>query len=163
MWCSLCLVVSQNYGCPAAQALTVGSSVTGDTSLANPYLVGPTASSCEGSYNYDDDVGGVLWYSVQVATEQAVVVSTCSGTTNFDTRFSVMTSGTSGCLGTLSCIRYASGGCSNQLGSLDTFVAQPGVTYYIAVYGTSGSSGTFELTVSDGPSVSAKCVFDAEY
>ena len=109
----------------------MGSSVTGDTSLANPYLVGPTASSCEGSYNYDDDVGGVLWYSVQVASEQDIVVNTCSAQTLFDSRIAIMSAGSAGCYGPLSCLFFASSECG--LGSSKSFTAFPAITYYVAV------------------------------
>lgn len=136
----------KNYGCVSAQTVNVGESVLGDTSMANRYLVGPTQSSCEGSYTYDDDVGGVLWYRVQVGSQQTLTVDTCSDLTVFDTRLSVMTAGSSGCYGSLTCLYHASSECG--LGSSQSFSASEGTNYYIAVYGEGGARGAFELNVS---------------
>jgi len=89
-----------------------------------------------------------VWYTV-TGTGNAMSATTCSPSTDFDTKISVYCGNCDG----LNCIGGNDDDFScpvNTLQSSFTWCSQEGATYYILVHGFDVNVGDFELTLSDG-------------
>lgn len=97
-----------------------------------------------------DDCGTAIsapgvWYTV-TGTGNTLTASTCSASTDYDTKISVFCGDCDG----LNCI----GGNDDGVGCDDfqsefSWCSQAGATYYILVHGFDDNTGTFELNMSD--------------
>ncbi len=87
--------------------------------------------------------GSDVWFSLTVGCQLNLEINTCAGS-SFDTALEVL----SGACGSL-----VSLGCSDDFCGLQSsvsFLATPGVTYYVRVGGFAGGQGTFTLDVIAG-------------
>ncbi|MCB0638794.1 MAG: T9SS type A sorting domain-containing protein [Lewinella sp.] len=126
-----------NDACAGAEPIACGETVSGSTATAtfDGVALCGTSNTAPG-----------VWYEF-TGTGDVVTVTTCSPSTNYDTKLSVFT----GSCGALSCVDGNDDDftCSNSgLQSAVEFLSTPGETYYILVHGFGTSSGNFELSLS---------------
>jgi len=121
--------------CSGAITIACGQTVTGSTLNAgrDQAPVCNTVASTLGSYG--------VWYSI-VGTGGSITLSTCGGTTNYDTQIGVY----SGSCAALTCVAGNNNACGRQ--STVTFNSTFGTTYYIWVTGVIDARGTFSLSVT---------------
>lgn len=129
--------------CQNAALITLGGTVTGDTSSGGS--PSGTPSSCG-----DANLAGTkaLWFKVPPGTRGTVYATTCGTSTKFDTQLSVV-SGSCGS-GTMQCERGADDDihCSvDSSHSTVQFTAKEDTQYYILVHGYKSETGPFQLTV----------------
>jgi PKD repeat protein len=105
-------------------------------------------ASSSGSFTCGGTTDSDVWFSYTPTCNVQAVFSTCQTNPSFDTKISVH-SGACGALTQLTCNDDAGAGCGvSTLLSRTTAVAMTGgQTYYIAVGGFNGASGTFLLDV----------------
>ncbi|MFN0060106.1 MAG: hypothetical protein ACKVX7_16735 [Planctomycetota bacterium] len=143
--------VPVNDDCANRIALTCGSLVSGDTTLANPDPA-PTCGTSDGS-------GGAVWYSF-IGTGEEIILTTCHPGSNFDTKLRVYT----GTCGSLVCVTGNDDAtCSfSGLRSRVTWISQLGVEYLILMHGFSSAEGLFELSLTctppPAPAINDDCV-----
>ncbi len=82
-----------------------------------------------------------VWYSI-AGTGGAITLSTCGGTTNYDTQIGVY----SGSCAALTCVAGNNNFCGRQ--STVTFNSTSGTTYYIWVTGVIDARGNFSLSAT---------------
>ena len=132
------LVPPANDLCANALALTCGTTVTGTT-------VGATAAGDPtGNCSTSVDAGGVFYRIA--GTGASITLSTCSSSTNFDTKLFVY----SGTCGSYTCVagNDDATGCSNAVASSVTFNSVVGTTYLVFVSGYLTETGTFRLSTT---------------
>jgi PKD repeat protein len=105
--------------------------------------VGATSS---GSFNCGGTTDSDIWFSYRPTCNVAVEINTCATTPAFDTKISVH-SGTCGALTQLACNDDSCGLLSRVSGVAMT----AGQTYYIAIGGFNGASGTFVFDIVAAP------------
>jgi hypothetical protein len=135
-----CLPVPANDDCVNAIELAIPSSTTGYTLSAN----WDDAPIC-----YSLIMAAGVWYKV-TGNGNALTVSTCATSTNFDTRVNIY----SGNCGQFECVAGTDNGCTlpppANYASVVQFCSEPGTVYYILVQGTNNDMGTFQIDISDG-------------
>jgi hypothetical protein len=106
----------------------------------------------------DNDVSGIIscqstigtagqyWYVLSVPSIQTIQVSTMSPLTDFDTKLHVFSSNSLNACGMMNCIG-SNDDFGGTLQSQMTFVANPGLFYFIRVGGYFNLSGNFEFTI----------------
>jgi hypothetical protein len=106
----------------------------------------------------DNDVSGVIscqstigtagqyWYVLSVPSIQTIQVSTMSALTDFDTKLHVFSSNSINACGMMNCIG-SNDDFGSTLQSQMTFVASPGLFYFIRVGGYLALSGNYELSI----------------
>ncbi len=125
-----------NDDCAGAIELFCGDTdIPGDTSDATP-----DASLACGEVDGD---ANVVWYVFNSAAANTVTIDTCGS--GYDTSLAIFT----GSCGSLTCFANNDDSCATQ--SSITFQSQPATTYYIAVEGFGGASGTFDISVVCAP------------
>ncbi|MDQ3047148.1 MAG: T9SS type A sorting domain-containing protein [Bacteroidota bacterium] len=133
------LVGPANDPCSGAFAIAMPSTTLGSTTNATPDVT-PFGGSSNG-----------VWYSV-VGNGNQFTLTTCGGTTNYDTYLAVYTGTCASLVGVA--VNDDACGASSSV----TFCTTVGVTYSIHVYGFASNSGNFTLnateTVIPTPSVS---------
>lgn len=137
--CVPCSVeVPVNDNCTGAIALSVPSSVIGDTTFASP---DPGLPFCGTSISADG-----IWYTV-VGNGSTYTVSTCNPGTAYDTKLNVFCGDCAA--GQWVCIGGDDDFCGFPPGfSQVSWCTNPGQTYYILVQGFGGGTGVFELSVA---------------
>ena len=96
-----------------------------------------TVNSCGLQGNY------AMWFQVVDVSSTTSTVSTCFSYTDFSANFAIL----SGSCTDLTCEDTSSTCSSGNNGGQLTF-SNPGDSFYIAVYGTNGSKGKFQLSIS---------------
>ncbi|WP_375562299.1 T9SS type A sorting domain-containing protein [Bernardetia sp. OM2101] len=122
--------------CTDAAIATCGNTYTGTT-------VGKgndTPATCDTG----SGTGGGVWYKI-VGNNQRVTVSTCGGTTNFDTKLRVYSGSCAG----LVCVTGNDDDCGTA--STVNFDAFTGTDYYILVHGWDTSEGNYSMSVNCVP------------
>ncbi len=123
--------------------LTCGTPLTGTTTLSTS--TGDPTVTCN-TIVVDAASGGVFYRFV--GTGNSVTISTCGGTTNYDTKLFVYT----GACGTYSCVTANDDNTTvcgaGALTSAVTFTSTSGTTYVIFVSGYQGLKGNFTLTAT---------------
>ncbi|MET4076349.1 reprolysin-like metallopeptidase [Hymenobacter sp. UYCo722] len=134
------LVPPANDLCANAVPIACGQTLVGTTIGAD--AIGDPTGSCTESV----DGGGVFYRFV--GNGQAVVVSTCTPTTNYDSKLFVY----SGTCGSLTCVGGNDDGpsCSTTASEV-AFTSVAGTPYLIFVSGYAGAVGPFGLSVTCGP------------
>jgi len=106
----------------------------------------------------DNDVSGIIscqstigtagqyWYVLSVPSVQTIQVSTMSPLTDFDTKLHVFSSNSLNACGMMNCIG-SNDDFGGTLQSQVTFVANPGLFYFIRVGGYLALSGNYELSI----------------
>ena len=127
--------LAPNDRCTGALPLTCGDQIIGTTtnSTPDPTFVSPTPINSRGVWYYFEGNGA------------PVTLSTCSPTTNFDTKLTVL----SGSCGAFQLVTQNEDACGNQAEAF--FDSQPGRIYYILVHGNNQEYGDFQLTLSCPP------------
>ncbi|MGE3108643.1 MAG: GC-type dockerin domain-anchored protein [Phycisphaerales bacterium] len=125
-------MVPANDDCANAIALSVGVPATADTSCATVDSV----TSCSGL-----GLAPGVWYTV-TGTGNTMTVDTCASA-NYDTALEVYCGGCTGGI----CVAGNDDFCGLQSGV--SFCTAAGETYYVLVHGFGGSTGIFDLTLSD--------------
>lgn len=127
--------------CINAETLSCGSTVTVSTHLAT--AVGSPNLFCGVQSNLSDRG---IWYKI-IGNGQKITATTCNNTTGFDTGLQILT----GSCGNFTCIAGNDNDTScisNSLKSTISFCSIVGETYYIFLFGSSGSTGTVQLSIS---------------
>ena len=134
------LVPPANDLCANAVPIACGQTLAGTTIGAD--ATGDPTGSCTESV----DGGGVFYRFV--GTGQPVVVSTCTPTTNYDSKLFVYT----GTCGSYTCVGGNDDGpvCGTTASEV-TFASVAGTPYLIFVSGYAGAVGPFGLSVTCGP------------
>lgn len=129
---------AQGANCAEGTLITCGETVTGSTSGASIQAV-PTCTTVL-------NTAPGVWYTF-VGTGQLISVSTCGGTTNYDTKLGVF----SGACEALVCIGGNDDACGLQ--STVNFSSVSGTEYYIYVtgFGTAAGNYSLQLTCIDPP------------
>ncbi|MFN5294670.1 MAG: hypothetical protein ACK5BL_04005, partial [Flavobacteriales bacterium] len=137
-----CFYAGQGETCADPIVVECGIQYTGNTqNVANDNLVA-VITSCQSTIG----TAGQYWYVLSVPSVQTIQVSTMSPLTDFDTKLHVFSSNSINACGMMNCI----GGNDDFGGTLQsqmTFVANPGLFYFIRVGGYLALSGNFELSI----------------
>ncbi|MCC3156009.1 M12 family metallo-peptidase [Hymenobacter sp. 15J16-1T3B] len=132
-----------NDACANALALACGTTVTGTTEGAT--ATGDPTATCSTTI----DQGGVFYRIT--GTGAPITLSTCSATTNFDTKLFVFT----GTCGSYTCVTGnddASPSCgANSVASTVNFNSTLGTSYLVMVSGWDDEVGNFALTANCTP------------
>ena len=157
---AICIVTPSNDLCANASTAVCGGVYNGCTSVACGMTgTGDPTALCVAQTAPSQGV----WY-VYAGSGQNVILTTCGGTTNFDTQLFVYT----GTCGSLTCLMgnddmcnpSCVGGvtCGYPQASRLTFGTLVGTNYYIFVSGWAGATGNFTLTVTCAtPPVNDQC------
>ncbi len=121
-----------NDPCSGATPIACGQTVTGST-LNATIDQAPACGLSLPKYG--------VWYSI-VGTGGDITLSTCGGTTNYDTQIGVY----SGSCAALTCVAGNNNFCGRQ--STVTFTSASGTTYYIWVTGVIDARGNFSLSAT---------------
>lgn len=124
-----------NNHCQGAAPLSCGDIALGST--INATVSQPSISPSPIS-------GRGVWYFFE-GTGARVTASTCSPTTNFDTRISVF----SGVCGSFQFVTENDNHCGNQ--AQTSFDSQPGKKYFMLVHGANQEMGNFEISLTCPP------------
>jgi hypothetical protein len=124
--------------CSAALPLACGQTVTID--ISNATATGNPNTSCGTSSNGNEP--GV-WYVLQ-GTGDVVTLSTCNGGTNYDTKIQVFT----GSCGNFVCVTGNDDADCGNFRSEVEFCTEPGITYYIHLFGFGGDTGNAVLSAA---------------
>jgi PKD repeat protein len=105
-------------------------------------------ASSSASFNCGGTTDSDLWFSYTPSCNVAVEINTCATSPSFDTKISVH-SGTCGALTQLACNDDAGAGCgvSTLLSRVTGVPMTGGQTYYIAIGGFNGATGTFVFDI----------------
>lgn len=126
-------LAAQGATCDEATQLSCGQTVTGTTAGAATQ----TVATCVTTLN----TGPGVWYSF-AGNGDLISVSTCGGSTNFDTKIGVF----SGTCAALTCVTGNDDACGLQ--STATFQSVSGTNYFIYVTGFLAASGNYTLTLT---------------
>ncbi len=128
-----------NDDCPDALPIAVGGTATGSTVAANP----DAAPFCGTSVSAPG-----VWYKV-MGNGNTLTASLCNPGTNYDSKINIYCGGCA----TLACAAGDDDFCGFPPGySQASWCSDAGVEYLILVQGFGGSTGDFELTITNGPS-----------
>ena len=158
------------YGCTDATATNFDPNATysdgscfyagqGET-CGDPIIVecGVQYTGNTNNVSNDNDVSGIIscqstigtagqyWYVLSVPSVQTIQVSTMSPLTDFDTKLHVFSSNSINACGMMNCIG-SNDDFGGTLQSQMTFVANPGLFYFIRVGGYLALSGNYELSI----------------
>ncbi len=155
-----CITPPVNDQCGGALSVNCGAanntttlSWTGSTATASS---NNDLTNCGSASGATAQYPTALWYYFQGGGE-AITISTCGGTTNFNTMLGVWTSSNGTCTGTWSCVAGNDNFCANS--SSVSFLANWGTIYYIEVFGyyteffSGPATGNFTLNVTAGTGV----------
>ncbi|MCB9293729.1 MAG: hypothetical protein H6559_11500 [Lewinellaceae bacterium] len=128
-----------NTSCSDARLITCG---TDNLSWNN---INGEAASLPACAPFSAD--SLVWYRT-IGIDGDITVSTCGGSTDFDSQIGVFT----GACGNLTCVGSEDNSCGDD--ATVTWASTAGQNYYIVVGGASGAVGNFTLKIERTPSVS---------
>ena len=155
-----CFYAGQGETCSDPIVVECGVQYTGNTdNVSNDNNVSGVIS-CQSTLG----TAGQYWYVLNVPSIQTIQVSTMSALTDYDTKLHVFSSNSINACGMMNCIG-SNDDFGGTLQSQMTFVASPGLFYFIRVGGYLNLSGSFEFTIDGlcalGCTDSIACNYDS--